>query len=152
MPTARREHHGAGLVLEHPAHEVAARPTAESHQSDGAAGKEWVDFCKGPHVPNTGDLAAVKLTAVAGAYWRGDERNPMLQRIYGTAFPSQQALDEHLKGNAHLVASKRVSGAEMLAESECCLRSPNPVEVAIEIEVVWIREDALITIRRRQQR
>jgi threonyl-tRNA synthetase len=42
-------------------------------------------------------LAAVKLTSVAGAYWRGDERNPMLQRIYGTAFPSQKALDAHLK-------------------------------------------------------
>src|SRR5262245_27368061 len=42
-------------------------------------------------------LAAVKLTSVAGAYWRGDERNPMLQRIYGTAFPSQKELDQHLK-------------------------------------------------------
>jgi threonyl-tRNA synthetase len=63
----------------------------------GESGKEWVDLCAGPHVPSTKHLAAVKLTAVAGAYWRGDERNPMLQRIYGTAFPSQQALDEHLK-------------------------------------------------------
>lgn len=63
----------------------------------GEAGKEWVDLCAGPHVPSTKHLAAVKLTAVAGAYWRGDERNPMLQRIYGTAFPSQQALDDHLK-------------------------------------------------------
>ena len=63
----------------------------------GGPGKEWVDFCKGPHVPNTADLAAVKLTAVAGAYWRGDERNPMLQRIYGTAFASQEALDAYLK-------------------------------------------------------
>ena len=63
----------------------------------GAAGEEWVDFCKGPHVPNTGELAAVKLTAVSGAYWRGDERNPQLQRIYGTAFRSQQELDAHLK-------------------------------------------------------
>ncbi|MBK8256185.1 MAG: threonine--tRNA ligase [Polyangiaceae bacterium] len=58
---------------------------------------EWVDLCEGPHVPNTKMLAAVKLTAVAGAYWRGDERNAMLQRIYGTAFPSQKALDAHLK-------------------------------------------------------
>jgi threonyl-tRNA synthetase len=64
----------------------------------GAPGPdEWVDFCEGPHVPSTGKLAAIKLTSVAGAYWRGDERNPMLQRIYGTAFPSQKALDEHLK-------------------------------------------------------
>ncbi len=63
----------------------------------GKPGAEWVDFCMGPHVPSTGFLKAIKLTSVAGAYWRGDERNPMLQRIYGTAFPSQEALDEHLK-------------------------------------------------------
>ena len=62
----------------------------------GAAPNEWVDVCEGPHVPSTGSLKAVKLTHVAGAYWRGDERNPMLQRIYGTAFPSAEALAEHL--------------------------------------------------------
>lgn len=61
------------------------------------ANTEWVDLCEGPHVPRTGFLGAVKLVSVAGAYWRGDERNPMLQRIYGTAFPSQRDLDEHLK-------------------------------------------------------
>ena len=63
--------------------------------STGTAKKitQWVDFCKGPHVPSTSFLGAVKLTSVAGAYWRGDERNPMLQRIYGTAFNSQKALD-----------------------------------------------------------
>src|SRR5450432_1697904 len=63
----------------------------------GAAPDEWVDVCEGPHVPSTGFLKAVKLTHVAGAYWRGDERNPMLQRIYGTAFPTPAALEEHLK-------------------------------------------------------
>jgi threonyl-tRNA synthetase len=63
----------------------------------GAPQHEWVDVCEGPHVPSTGYLKAVKLTHVAGAYWRGDERNPMLQRIYGTAFPSPEALEEHLK-------------------------------------------------------
>jgi threonyl-tRNA synthetase len=59
--------------------------------------KEWLDLCEGPHVPNTGYIAAVKLTSVAGAYWRGDERNPMLQRVYGTSFSSQAELDEHLR-------------------------------------------------------
>ncbi|MCS6900406.1 MAG: threonine--tRNA ligase [Myxococcales bacterium] len=59
--------------------------------------QEWVDVCEGPHVPSTGFLGAVKLTSVAGAYWRGDERNPMLQRVYGTAFPTQAQLDEHLR-------------------------------------------------------
>ncbi len=63
----------------------------------GEPGQEWVDVCEGPHVPNTGFLRAIKLTHVAGAYWRGDERNPMLQRIYGTAFPSKEALAEHLE-------------------------------------------------------
>ncbi len=63
----------------------------------GPEGKEWVDFCKGPHVPRTGDLAAIKLTAVSGTYWRGDERNPQLQRIYGTAFHSKEALEQYLK-------------------------------------------------------
>ncbi len=63
----------------------------------GVSPSEWVDVCEGPHVPETGFLKAVKLTHVAGAYWRGDERNPMLQRIYGTAFPTPEALAEHLK-------------------------------------------------------
>ena len=57
---------------------------------------EWLDLCRGPHVPSTGFIEAVKLLSVAGAYWRGDERNKMLQRIYGTSFPTQEALDEHL--------------------------------------------------------
>jgi threonyl-tRNA synthetase len=58
---------------------------------------EWMDLCRGPHVPSTGYLRAFKLTSVAGAYWRGDERNPMLSRIYGTAWAGAEALDEHLK-------------------------------------------------------
>ena len=57
---------------------------------------DFVDLCQGPHVSNTADISAVKLLHVAGAYWRGDEHRPMLQRIYGTAFESQKALDEHL--------------------------------------------------------
>jgi threonyl-tRNA synthetase len=58
---------------------------------------DWFDLCRGPHVPSTGRLGAFKLLSVAGAYWRGDERNPMLQRIYGTAWAEQKDLDEHLK-------------------------------------------------------
>jgi threonyl-tRNA synthetase len=58
---------------------------------------DWVDFCLGPHGPSTGRLGVVKLLNVAGAYWRGDPRNPMLQRIYGTQFFDKKALDEHLK-------------------------------------------------------
>jgi threonyl-tRNA synthetase len=58
---------------------------------------DWVDLCRGPHVPSTGAIKAFKLTGVAGAYWRGDEKNEMLQRIYGTAWPTKQALKEHLR-------------------------------------------------------
>jgi threonyl-tRNA synthetase len=54
------------------------------------------DLCKGPHVPSTGHIGAFKLLSVAGAYWRGDEKNKMLQRIYGTAYPTQEELDQHL--------------------------------------------------------
>ncbi len=57
---------------------------------------EFVDMCVGPHVPSTGRLGHFKLMKVAGAYWRGNEKGPMLQRIYGTAWDSKQALSDHL--------------------------------------------------------
>lgn len=57
---------------------------------------EFTDLCRGPHLPTTGHVGAFKLLNTAGAYWRGDERNPMLQRIYGTSFPTQAELDAHL--------------------------------------------------------
>lgn len=57
---------------------------------------DFVDLCAGPHIPSTGRVKAFKLTHVAGAYWRGDEKNKMLQRIYGTAFPKKSELDEYL--------------------------------------------------------
>jgi len=56
---------------------------------------KFIDFCRGPHVPSTGRVKAVKVTTLAGAYWLGDEKNPQLQRIYGTAFFSKKDLDEH---------------------------------------------------------
>ncbi|MHB9024607.1 MAG: threonine--tRNA ligase [Armatimonadota bacterium] len=58
---------------------------------------EYFDLCRGPHVPSTGRLGAFKLLSVAGAYWRGDEKRPMLQRIYGTAFATKEELDENLR-------------------------------------------------------
>ena len=57
---------------------------------------EYVDLCAGPHLPKTSMIKAIKLMSIAGAYWRGDENNKMLQRIYGTSFPKQEALDEYL--------------------------------------------------------
>jgi threonyl-tRNA synthetase len=58
---------------------------------------EFIDLCRGPHVFSTGRLGVFKLTHSAGAYWKGDEKNPMLQRIYGASFLTQKELDEHLK-------------------------------------------------------
>ena len=57
---------------------------------------DFVDLCRGPHLPSTGYIKAFKLTSVAGAYWRGDEKNAMLQRIYATAFPDKKELKRHL--------------------------------------------------------
>ena len=57
---------------------------------------DFTDLCRGPHLPSTGRIKAFKLLSVAGAYWRGDERRPMLQRVYGTAFPRKKQLDEYL--------------------------------------------------------
>ena len=57
---------------------------------------DFTDLCRGPHVPSTGYIKAYKLTSLTGAYWRGDEKNKMLTRIYGTAFDSKEALEEHL--------------------------------------------------------
>lgn len=57
---------------------------------------EFVDLCAGPHIPSTGKVKAIKLLSVAGAYWRGDEKNKMLQRIYGVSFPKKSQLDEYL--------------------------------------------------------
>lgn len=66
--------------------------TVSFYRQDG-----FVDLCRGPHVPSTGRIKALKLLSTSGAYWRGDERNPMLQRIYGTCFPTEAQLQEYLQ-------------------------------------------------------
>ena len=58
---------------------------------------EWFDLCRGPHIQSTGQIKAFKLLSVAGAYWRGDEKNPMLQRVYATAFGDKKELEQYLK-------------------------------------------------------
>jgi threonyl-tRNA synthetase len=64
--------------------------------SEYTLGPNFIDFCRGPHVPSTKKLKAFKLLSIAGAYWKGDEKNAQLQRIYGTAFFNKKELDEHL--------------------------------------------------------
>jgi threonyl-tRNA synthetase len=76
--------------------EVEAGDTVSVYENPRDGNEPFVDLCRGPHVPSTGRVRAFKLTKVAGAYWRGDEHRPMLQRIYGTAWESKEALDEHL--------------------------------------------------------
>jgi threonyl-tRNA synthetase len=73
---------------------ISAIPPGESISLYGQG--DWEDLCRGPHVPSTGKLKAFKLMSVAGAYWRGDSRNEMLQRIYGTAWANEKQLKEYL--------------------------------------------------------
>ncbi len=80
------EHYKVEIIQSIPEHEVLSL----YQQGD------FIDLCRGPHVPSTGKLQAFKLTKVAGAYWRGDSNNEMLQRIYGTAFANKKELNKHL--------------------------------------------------------
>ena len=73
---------------------IASIPAGEQISLYGQS--DWVDLCRGPHVPSTGKLRAFKLMKIAGAYWRGDSRNEMLQRIYGTAWPDDKQLKAYL--------------------------------------------------------
>lgn len=73
---------------------IASIPSQEEISLYGQS--DWVDLCRGPHVPSTGKLRAFKLMKIAGAYWRGDSRNEMLQRIYGTAWADEKALKAYL--------------------------------------------------------
>ncbi|BDC52060.1 threonine--tRNA ligase [Bryobacterales bacterium F-183] len=80
------------------------RDKADETFSEYTLGPGFIDFCRGPHVPSTKRLKAFKLMSVSGAYWKGDEKNAQLQRIYGTAFFSQKELDEYI---ARLEEAKR---------------------------------------------
>src|ERR1041384_1368724 len=64
--------------------------------SEYTLGPQFIDFCRGPHLPNTSKIKAFKLLSIAGAYWKGNEKNAQLQRIYGTAFFNKKELDEYL--------------------------------------------------------
>src|SRR6202790_5354071 len=69
---------------------------ADSVFSEYTLGPHFIDFCRGPHVPSTSKIKAFKLLSIAGAYWKGDEHNKQLQRIYGTAFFNKKELEEYL--------------------------------------------------------
>jgi len=97
----------------------------------------FCDVCRGPHVPHTGRLGHFKLTRVAGAYWRGDERNPMLQRIYGTAWESKQALDDHL----HMLAEAEKRDHRRLAVELDLLSFPDELGGGL---AVWHPKGAIV--------
>ena len=96
---------------------------------DGLKGEEitfyeqgdFTDLCFGPHIPTTGLIKAVKLLSVAGAYWRGNEKNKMLQRIYGVTFPTQSELEEHLR---RLEEAKKRDHRRIGQEMELFLLTP----------------------------
>ncbi|MEI8194776.1 MAG: threonine--tRNA ligase [Phycisphaerae bacterium] len=72
------------------------KDAALSFYATGIPGQNWEDLCRGPHVPSTGKIGAFKVMSVAGAYWHGDETKQQLQRVYGTAFPTQKELDDYM--------------------------------------------------------
>ncbi len=75
----------------------AGEEVVSVYRNVGVSGDDWVDLCRGPHVPSTSRLGHFKLTKLAAAYWRGDERRQQLQRVYGTAWESEQALKQHME-------------------------------------------------------
>ncbi len=104
-----------------------------------------IDLCRGPHVPSTGYIHAIKLLTAAGAYWRGDERNPMLQRIYGTSFPTRELLDaylhklEEIKKRDHRKLGKEL---DLIAVTDevgpgLILWLPKGATVRLQIENFW---------------
>jgi threonyl-tRNA synthetase len=76
---------------------IAEKTAGEDLISVYTLGPRFIDFCRGPHLPSSGRIKAFKLLSIAGAYWKGDEHNPQMQRIYGTSFFSQKELDDYLK-------------------------------------------------------
>lgn len=99
--------------------------------------EQFVDLCRGPHVPSTGKLGHFKLMKVAGAYWRGNEKGPMLQRIYGTAWESKAALEAHL----HQLAEAEKRDHRRLATELDLLSFPNELGGGL---AVWHPKGAII--------
>jgi threonyl-tRNA synthetase len=110
----------------------------------------FVDFCRGPHVPSTGRVKAFKVTTLAGAYWLGDEKNPQLQRVYGTAFFSKKEMDEHFARleeaakRDHRVLGKQLDlfSIQELAGSGLIFWHPKGGIIRKEMED-WMREECI---------
>ena len=94
LPRDDAANHFRSIGERYKAEIIEAIPAGEEISLYGQG--DWEDLCRGPHVPSTGKLGAFKLMKLAGAYWRGDSRNEMLQRVYGTAWPDEKQLKAHL--------------------------------------------------------
>lgn len=108
---------------------------------------EFTDLCAGPHVESTGKIKAIKLMSVAGAYWRGNEKNKMLQRVYGTAFPSQEELQEYIdrieeaKKRDHRKIGKELDLFALMEEGPGFpFFLPNGMILRTELENYWRQE------------
>ncbi|MBI1861118.1 MAG: threonine--tRNA ligase [Deltaproteobacteria bacterium] len=109
----------------------------------------FTDLCRGPHIPNTNRLGKFKLLTIAGAYWRGDEKNKMLQRIYGTAFNTQKELDEHLKILEEL---KKRDHRRLAPEMELFSFSPFAPAMPFYLPAGTILHNTLIEFMRQEMR
>ncbi|NOZ63836.1 MAG: threonine--tRNA ligase, partial [Caldiserica bacterium] len=109
---------------------------------------DFTDLCKGPHVESTGKVKYFKLLSVAGAYWKGEAKNPMLQRIYGTAFPKKEELEAYLKRleeakkRDHRLVGKELDlfSTEEEAGSGLIFWHPRGAVIRREIEEFWYEE------------
>jgi threonyl-tRNA synthetase len=111
---------------------------------------EFVDLCRGPHIPSTGKVKAFKLLSIAGAYWRGDEKNKMLQRIYGISFPQKKKLDEFLH---NLEEAKRRDHKKLGKELELFLLTPKVgIGLPLWLPKGTIVRETLETFLRNEQR
>src|SRR5579864_5714499 len=91
-----KKEEGLKLYADQPMKVELIKERAGEIFSEYTLGPGFIDFCRGPHVPSTKKIKAFKLLSIAGAYWKGNEKNPQLQRIYGTAFFTQKELDQYL--------------------------------------------------------
>ncbi len=93
---AKLREEGSKYKLDNAERAIEAGSTDLSWYATGEPRVDWEDLCRGPHVPSTGRIGAVKVMSLASSYWHGDENSDRLTRVYGTAFPTQKELDEHL--------------------------------------------------------
>ena len=111
---------------------------------------DFLDFCRGPHVPSTGRVRAFKVMSIAGAYWLGDEKNPQLQRIYGTAFYTKKELDAHfksledIKARDHRTLGKQLDlfSIQEIAGSGLIFWHPNGAIIRKQMED-WMKDECL---------